>query len=123
MLKLGLVVLGVTDMGRAVTFWGEALGFAVRHGGADARWTELGPPGQSEPVLALQYSDEPAEPHPRLHLDLWAEDAAEQREQVERLVALGAARVDWDSYPDDPDFVVLADPEGNRFCVVDCSHG
>jgi hypothetical protein len=30
--------------------------------------------------------------------------------------------VPWD-YPADPDFVVLADPEGNRFCVVDASHG
>ncbi|HEX4660999.1 MAG TPA: hypothetical protein VH307_26715 [Streptosporangiaceae bacterium] len=27
-----------------------------------------------------------------------------------------------DSYPDDPDFVVLADPDGNRFCIVDLSH-
>jgi hypothetical protein len=40
----------------------------------------------------------------------------------ERLVSLGASRVDWDSYPADPDFVVLADPEGNRFCIVDLSH-
>jgi hypothetical protein len=27
--------------------------------------------------------------------------------------------VDWDSYPEDPDFIVLEDPEGNRFCIVD----
>jgi hypothetical protein len=38
-------------------------------------------------------------------------------------VTLGAERVDWDLYPEDPDFVVLADTEGNRFCVVDTSHG
>jgi hypothetical protein len=38
-------------------------------------------------------------------------------------VALGAERVDWDSFPDDPDFVVLADPDGNRFCIVDLGHG
>jgi hypothetical protein len=31
-------------------------------------------------------------------------------------------RIDSDSYPDDPDFIVLADPEGNIFCVVDLSH-
>jgi hypothetical protein len=37
-------------------------------------------------------------------------------------VSLGAGRVDWDSYPDDPDFVVLADPDGNRFCIVNLSH-
>ena len=43
--------------------------------------------------------------------------------EIERLVGLGATRVPWDSYPTDPDFVVLADPEGNRFCVVDADHG
>jgi hypothetical protein len=41
---------------------------------------------------------------------------------VARLVSLGAERVDWDSYPYDPDFVVLADPDGNRFCIVDLGH-
>ena len=35
---------------------------------------------------------------------------------------LGAQSVEWDSYPDDADFVVLADPDGNRFCIVDLSH-
>ncbi len=58
-----------------------------------------------------------------MHLDLHAADADEQTAQVDRLVSLGASRVDWDSYPEDPDFVVLADPEGNLFCVVDLSHG
>jgi hypothetical protein len=37
--------------------------------------------------------------------------------EVERLVALGATRIDRD-YPDDADFVVLADTEGNVFCVI-----
>jgi hypothetical protein len=49
--------------------------------------------------------------------------AAEQAAETRRLVSLGAQRVDWDRYPDDPDFVVLADPDGNRFCIVDLSHG
>jgi hypothetical protein len=41
---------------------------------------------------------------------------------VERLVSLGARRVeDWE-YPEDADFVVLADPDGNLFCVVDAAH-
>ena len=34
----------------------------------------------------------------------------------------GAERVASDRYPDDPDFVVLADTEGNRFCIVDLGH-
>ncbi|MGE7317768.1 VOC family protein [Staphylococcus capitis] len=41
---------------------------------------------------------------------------------MERLVALGAERVAWELYPPDADFVVLADTEGNRFCVIDTTH-
>ncbi len=46
------------------------------------------------------------------------DSAEEQRAEVERLVSLGAERVAWD-YHDDADFVVLADPTGTLFCVVD----
>lgn len=60
--------------------------------------------------------------HPRTHLDLHVASRAEQQAEVERLVAFGAERVDWGDYNDDPDFVVLAAPEGNRFHVVDLSH-
>jgi len=59
---------------------------------------------------------------PRIHVDLVVDTAAEQSSEIDRLVGLGATRVGWD-YPDDPDFVVLADTEGNRFCIVDASHG
>ena len=41
--------------------------------------------------------------------------------EVERLKALGATEVHWDKRPADADYVILADPEGNRFCVVDAS--
>ena len=53
---------------------------------------------------------------PRLHLDLYTDD---QAAEVERLIALGATEIHWDKRPADADFVILADPEGNRFCVVD----
>ncbi len=53
---------------------------------------------------------------PRIHLDLYAED---QAAEVERLLALGATEVHWDKRPPDADYVILADPEGNRFCVID----
>jgi catechol 2,3-dioxygenase-like lactoylglutathione lyase family enzyme len=121
MLRLGMTVLGVTDMHRAARFWSQALDYEVYEGGAGASWTELGPPGQQSPSLALQHSDVPAQEYPRVHLDLYADDAAEQAEQVRRLISLGALAVDWDLYPEDPDFVVLADPDGNRFCIVDAS--
>ncbi|MGH3495326.1 MAG: VOC family protein, partial [Sciscionella sp.] len=53
----------------------------------------------------------------RTHLDLWASSEDEQLAEVERLMALGAVRVDWE-YPDDADFVVPADPDDNLFCVI-----
>jgi len=52
-----------------------------------------------------------------MHLDLRTASAEEQRAEIDRLIAAGATRVDW-TYPENASFVVLADPEGNLFCVV-----
>jgi hypothetical protein len=57
----------------------------------------------------------------RIHLDLLVDTTSEQESEIARLIGLGARRVDWDTYPSDPDFVVLADPDDNVFCVVDLS--
>jgi predicted enzyme related to lactoylglutathione lyase len=46
----------------------------------------------------------------------------EQQAEVERLISLGATRIGW-TYPDGARFVVLADPEGNLFCVVNTGPG
>jgi Glyoxalase-like domain len=92
--------------------------------GTDFGWwaTVLAPREGSGLKIALQLSETVPQDHPRLHLDLHVSDAVQQVAEVARLVSLGAERVDWDRYPDDPDFVVLADPDGNRFCIVDLSH-
>jgi hypothetical protein len=82
----------------------------------------LVPPDGAGTAIALQLSQTPPQDYPRLHFDLQAADAGEQEAEAARLVSLGAKRVDWDSYPEDPDFIVLEDPEGNRFCIVDLSH-
>ncbi len=73
-------------------------------------------------AIALQRSQTPPQGHPRLHVDLHVADADEQETEATRLVSLGARRVDWDSYPEDPDFIVLEDPDGNLFCIVDLGH-
>jgi catechol 2,3-dioxygenase-like lactoylglutathione lyase family enzyme len=124
MLHVGLVALGVQDVERAARFWCEALAYDRRTDGFGGWSTVLVPRSGRRPgtQLALQQSETSPEAQPRIHLDLHVESATEQASEVERLVALGAERVDWDLYPDDPDFVVLADPEGNRFCIVDLSH-
>lgn len=124
MIRLGSVVMGAADVERAVTFWSQALGYSpVRFPETDNEFTILVPPGGEGTRVALQQSDGPAQDHPRVHLDLVVETAAEQASEVERLVELGARRVEWDSYSDDPDYVVLADTAGNLFCIVDASHG
>jgi len=124
MLKIGTVVLGVGDVRRAADFWMQALRYVPREGSDpdDPTWIVLVPASGAGTHLALGLSESPVQEHPRVHLDLYASDAADQAAEVERLVSLGAERVDWDLYPDDPDFVVLADPEGNRFCVIDTGH-
>jgi catechol 2,3-dioxygenase-like lactoylglutathione lyase family enzyme len=106
MLRIGAIVLQVSDTGRAGEFWGQALGYE-RGDNPDF----LVPGGTGGTRLHLDRTD-------RTHLDLWADGEAEQLAEVERLQRLGATRVDWD-YPDGADFVVLADPDGTLFCVID----
>lgn len=117
-LTIGSTVLGVDDVARAREFWAAALDYVPRHE-PDDTWVILVPREGGGPQLALSLSETPVQDHPRHHLDLYAVD---QAAEVDRLVGLGARRVeDWDGYRDDSDFVVLEDTEGNRFCVVDVS--
>jgi len=116
-----LPVIGVTDLPRAVGFWTAALGLVDSEEWATDTWRTLHHADGSGRALGLMVSESPVEEHPRVHLDIMADTTADQRAEIERLVSLGARRIDWDSYPPDPDFVVLADPDGNPFCVVDLS--
>jgi len=116
-LTIGSTVLGVEDVARALEFWTAALDYEPR-GVYDDTWVILVPREGIGAQLALALSDTPADDHPRHHLDLYAPD---QAAEVERLIGLGAAHVDWDGYDEDSDFIVLEDTEGNRFCVVDTS--
>lgn len=111
MLRIGTMVMNVKDARRASEFWSRALGYAYRRGEYRENETPiLDPADRAGPGLALDESDQ-------THLDLYTDSAAEQRAEIERLISLGATRPDW-TYPDGADFVVLADPEGNVFCVV-----
>lgn len=106
------MVLNVTDIGRAATFWRGALGYVFR---------ESGNPG----ALVSQRGDGPAlllDETDRTHLDLHVTGEEEQQAEVARLISLGAKHIDW-VYPDDANFVVLSDTEGNLFCVVNTEGG
>ncbi|MFL6136046.1 MAG: VOC family protein [Nocardioidaceae bacterium] len=101
------VVLKVDDARRAAEFWTAALGYQPEEDAPDF----LIPPAGSGVRIHLDERD-------RTHLDLWLDRSTSDLDtEVERLIALGARRVEWTN-PDDADFVVLADTEGNVFCVI-----
>ena len=116
-MRVGSVVMGASDVRRAAEFWTRALGYVPRDEPEDT-WVVLTPASGGGPNISLGLSETPVQERPRVHLDLYTD---QQAAEVERLVGLGASRVDWPDYPDDADFVVLADTEGNRFCVI--QHG
>jgi catechol 2,3-dioxygenase-like lactoylglutathione lyase family enzyme len=113
-LRIGSIVWGVRDVPRAVDFWCAALDYRPREAPSED-WAVLVPCQGSSVQLAITLVTSDAHDHRRHHLDLYA---ADQQAEVERLLGLGASRVDW-RYPPEADYVVLADPDGNRFCVVD----
>jgi catechol 2,3-dioxygenase-like lactoylglutathione lyase family enzyme len=115
-LHVATVVINVSDMERAVRFWTEAMGYEAREKHWDSEFTMLVDPLDLHLPISLQHSDDrPLQPA-RVHLDLYTR---QPDLHVERLVALGAERVeDW-PYPPNADFVVLRDPDGNEFCVID----
>lgn len=112
---IGSIVLKVADRQQATAFWSAALGYQARASNPDflapVDFTTGGErPGQSERAhLHVDEADE-------VHLDLWVDEGSTLEGEVERLVALGANRVEW-TYADDAQHVVLADPDGNLFCV------
>ncbi len=114
-LYVGSTVINTADVERASAFWTTALGYVVHH--ADATFALLINPTRRWSNVSLQLTDEPKRGRNRLHLDLYT---ADQDGEVTRLEGLGATRVPWE-YPPDPDFVVLADPDGNECCVIQTS--
>ncbi len=120
-LRLGFAVIGVVDMPRAVAFWTVALNLVASEEWQNDDWVTLCHADGSGRALGLQRSQSSVEAHPRIHLDLFVDTTAEQESEVERLVGLGATKLDWGLYPPEPDFIVLGDPDGNPFCIVDLS--
>ena len=105
---VGAFVLNVANIDRAAEFWGQALGYVAEPD--DPAF--LKPEDGGGPWLHLDEND-------RTHVDLWiARGESTLEDEVERMILLGATRVEW-TYPPDADFVVLADTEGNLFCVVE----
>jgi catechol 2,3-dioxygenase-like lactoylglutathione lyase family enzyme len=115
MIRVGSIVIRVDDLPRQIAFWTAALDYVARDSDADD-FALLRPREGAGPNVSLDRVRSELVIPPRIHLDLYADD---QAGEVERLKGLGATEVHWDKRPPDADYVILADPEGNRFCVVD----
>jgi Glyoxalase-like domain len=92
-------------------WWADVLGWVVVF--SDDEEFEIRPAPDRVPGLDFVLIDEPKQGKSRLHLDLRPDD---QDAEVARFVAHGATRVDIGQ--GDKPWVVLADPEGNEFCVL-----
>ena len=115
MLSIGSIVIRVDNLERQMSFWQAALGYEPRHA-PDGDFVILQPPGGGGTCISLDRVPAAVQVPPRLHLDLYTD---QQDAEVQRLLGLGATRVEWSKRPADADYVILADPEGNRVCVVD----
>ena len=113
-LFVGSVVVDVNDLDKMKAFWTEALAYKEEYASDD--WVKLSDPNEKGVTVSLQKVPEPRQGKNRLHFDLYAED---REAEADRLTELGAERVRQPG-PDD-DFIVLGDPEGNLFCVIDKS--
>jgi glyoxalase superfamily protein len=109
------------DPAALAAWWAQVLDWVVL--GTEDGVVEIGPPGQEPkgPVPTIVFAPV-AEPTPgklRVHLDLNATDRS-QAEELDRLLALGATPVDVGQGPlrDTMTWHVLADPEGNEFCLL-----
>jgi catechol 2,3-dioxygenase-like lactoylglutathione lyase family enzyme len=112
-MRIGSIVIHCHEFDRMVTFWQNALHYVPRRPVKDG-WVVLRDPEGKGPNLSFQARETRAPRRSWLHLDLYTE---RQNEEVNRLLRLGARRYPWRYHPGS-DFVVLEDPDGNLFCVV-----
>ncbi|MFE0460776.1 VOC family protein [Kitasatospora sp. NPDC058965] len=117
--RISELVLDAADPEHLAAFWREALGF-VELGREEDGSIEIGPPGAAlggpELTLIISPSDDPRSGKLRLHVDVRATDR-DQDAELARLLALGARPVDVGQTGAET-WHVLADPEGNEFCLL-----
>lgn len=117
--RISELVIDCADAERLAAFWSEVLGY-VELGREDDGSIEIGPPdvgfGGPLPTLVLSPSGDPRPEKLRLHIDVSPTDR-DQDAELDRLLALGARPADVGQTGAE-DWHVLADPEGNEFCLL-----
>ena len=116
--RISELVLDCRDPRRLAEFWCEVLGFVVLDTEDDGS-IEIGPRegrGGLQPTLVLSPTADPKAGKLPLHIDVNATDR-DQDAELERLLALGAVPADVGQTGEES-WHVLADPEGNEFCLL-----
>jgi hypothetical protein len=116
--RISEVIIDAADPGRLAAFWSDVLGY-VELGREDDGSIEIGPPGGfggPQPTLVLSPASSPRTGKLRLHFDISATDR-DQDAELRRLLALGARTADIGQAGTES-WHVLADPEGNEFCLL-----
>jgi predicted enzyme related to lactoylglutathione lyase len=111
------VVIDCQDPKRLAEWWAEALGWRIVFEADDEVVAAVD--DDTYPALVFVPVPEPKSGKNRLHIDLAPDD---RDAEVARLESLGATRVDVGQQPEHT-WVVLADPEGNEFCVLSAREG
>lgn len=112
--RVAVVVIDAVQPQLIADFWCDVLGWQVVE--QDAEVISIAPADGAWPTIDVVAVPERKSVKNRLHLDLRA-DGVSTAQELERLVALGARRVDV-GQPAEVSWVVLGDPEGNEFCLL-----
>ena len=112
-IKIGSIVTHCFEFEKTIAFWKEALGYQFREPPSED-WAVLTDPEGKGPNLSFQKRDRRRPARNWIHLDLYTGD---QNAEVERLLAAGAKTYPW-RYPEHADYMVLEDPDGSLFCVI-----
>jgi hypothetical protein len=112
--RLAVIAIDALQPRVVADFWCSVLGWQVLE--EDEGVITIAPPDGSWPLIDVVPVPERKTVKNRLHLDLRA-DGTPTVEELDRLLELGARRVDVGQAPD-VTWVVLADPEGNEFCLL-----
>ena len=112
--RLAVITIDALEPRAVADFWCQVLGWEVVEE-EDSGLTIAAVDG-AWPMIDVVAVPDRKQTKNRLHLDLRAADTSTAQE-LERLLVLGAVRVEV-GQPDDVSWVVLADPEGNEFCLL-----
>lgn len=111
MVKLSTIVINTSSPIALAEFWAAFLETEISFSDSGFTWLKS---AEGQPRLAIQEVTDPTEGRRRLHLDFAADDAAAE---VQRAISLGATTVEEHSIGDFS-WMVLADPDGNEFCIA-----